>query len=824
MSKRRNKQNGDEPGKPMAERAGAAPRDGDGRPRAGDGSARERRRFSVHIDRHHLPVPEWSFPNAKIETYAVDSKPDFPPVKMPPKGSPNILLVLLDDVGFGWPSVTGGLVRMPTAERLAKGGLLYNQFHTTALCSPTRAALLTGRNHHSVATGVIQEQATGYPGYCGIIPKGCATFAELLKQAGYSCAWFGKNHNVPDNQTSPAGPFDNWPTQQGFDYFYGFIAGETDQFYPSLIRNTTPVEPPRRPEEGYQLTRDLADECVAWIKQQKAIAPQRPFVAYFAPGAAHAPHQPPLDWRGRNKGRFDMGWDEYRRVVHENQLARGIIPKGSKLTARPEQIPSWESQPEEHRRLFALQAENFADFLEHADHEVGRVVRAIEELDELDNTLVIYIIGDNGSSAEGSLVGTPNEIMSLNGRQPSVEDSMACMDRWGMPGTSPHYAVGWAWAGDTPFQWTKQIASHFGGTRCGMVVSWPEVIKDAGTIRSQFHHVIDVMPTLLEVVGMAEPSEVNGYPQRPIEGTSFAYTFFADSAALPSRRTQQYFEMLGNRAMYSNGWIASCRHGRLPWQTTGSFSFADDRWELYDLSKDFSQAVDLAEAHPDKLRELQDLFMADAARYNVLPFDDSFAERLDITLRPSYFAGRSDVTFYPGMVRLPEGSGPKLIGVPFTLTAPVEIPEAGAEGVIFALGGDAAGWSLFLWNGKVRFHYNFFGLRRYDIESKERLPAGKHTIALEFAPDSSKPGGPAKVILLVDGKAVAEGRIDEQVPQRCGTETMDVGMDCVSPVCPDYESKGSFPFTGKIGHVRFQLGEAPRLSGLERLELATRLD
>ena len=574
--------------------------------------------YPVHLDRNHLPEPEWKFPNAKIEMYATESTPDFPPNKQAPKGSPNILLVLLDDVGFGWMSVTGGLVRSPTAERLFKRGLLFNQFHTTALCSPTRAALLTGRNHHSVATGVIQEMATGYPGYCGIIPKGCATFAELLKQSGYACAWFGKNHNVPDNQTSPAGPFDNWPTNQGFDYFYGFIGGETDQFYPSLIRNTTPVEPPKTPEEGYQLTRDLADECMGWIRQQKAIAPDRPFVAYLAPGAAHAPHQPPLDWRGRNAGRFDMGWDKYREMVHENQLKTGVIPAGSKLTERPEQIPSWDSQPEEHRKLFALQAENYADFLEHTDYEVGRVVDAIEKLGELDDTLVIYIMGDNGSSAEGSLVGTPNEAMNLNGLQPSLEEAMGFMDKWGLPGTSPHYAVGWAWAGDTPFQWTKQVASHFGGTRNGMIVSWPNGIKDHGKVRAQFHHCIDLMPTLMEVVGVAEPTVVNGYIQRPIEGTSFAYAFDSANATAPSRRTHQYFEMLGNRGMYANGWMASCRHGRLPWETGAEApGFEHDKWELYHLEEDFSQAVDLAEKEPAKLRELQDLFMAEAAKYNV---------------------------------------------------------------------------------------------------------------------------------------------------------------------------------------------------------------
>jgi arylsulfatase len=781
-------------------------------------------RFPLHLDRNHLPEPEWSFPNARIGMYATESSPDFPPVKEAPKGSPNILLVLLDDVGFGWPSVNGGLVRMPVAERLAKRGLFYNQFHTTALCSPTRAAMLTGRNHHSVAAGVIQEMATGYPGYCGIIPKSCATFAELLKQTGYTCAWFGKNHNVPDNQTSPAGPFDNWPTNQGFDHFYGFISGETDQFYPSLIRNTDPIEPPKRPEEGYQLTRDLAEQCIGWIRTQKAIAPERPFMAYFSTGAAHAPHQPPLDWRGRNTGRFDMGWDKYRELVHANQLRNGIIPPGSKLTTRPTQIRSWDSQPEAHRKLFARQAENYADFLEHTDHEVGQVIDAIEKLGELDNTLIIYILGDNGSSGEGSLVGTPNELMSLNGRQPSMEEAIGFMDRWGMPGTSPHYAVSWAWAGDTPFQWTKQVASHFGGTRNSMIVSWPAVIKDHGSVRSQFHHCIDVMPTLMEVVGIAEPRVVNGYIQRPIEGVSFAYTFDARNAKAPSTRTQQYFEMMGNRAMYHDGWIASCRHGRLPWETHGSSGFDQDAWELYHIEEDFSQAVDLASKEPAKLRQLQDLFMAEAAKYNVLPLDDRFAERLDVTLRPSYFAHRDTVTFYPGMVRLPEGSGPKLVGVPFTLTAPIEVPKSGAEGVIFALGGDAAGWSLFMWEGKVRFHYNFFAIRRYDVTSREALAPGKHHIELAFVPESPTPGSPANVTLSIDGKQVAEGRVDEQVPPRGGPAPRDVGKDCVSPVCDDYAKKGRFPFTGTIDSVTFVFGKHPAPTGMDRLKMATRMD
>jgi arylsulfatase len=779
---------------------------------------------SLHLDRYHLPAPEWTFPNATINTYAVDSEPDFPPMREAPEGAPNVLLVLLDDVGFGWPSVNGGLVRMPTAERLHERGLFYNQFHTTALCSPTRAALLTGRNHHTVATGVIQEMATGYPGYCGIIPKSCATMGELLKQAGYSCGWWGKNHNVPDNQTSPAGPFDNWPTNQGFDYFYGFISGETDQFFPSLIRNTTPVEPPRRPEDGYQLTRDLADDCIAWIRQQKTIAPDRPILTYFSTGAAHAPHQPPLDWRGRNAGRFDMGWDEYRAQVHANQLRMGIVPEGTALTERPEQIPSWDSQPPEHQALFARQAENFADFLEHCDHEVGRVVDAYEELGELDNTIVIYIVGDNGSSGEGSLVGTPNEIMSLNGQQPTMDEAIAFMDRWGMPGTSPHYAVGWAHAGDTPFQWTKQVASHFGGTRNSMIVSWPSKITDHGAVRSQFHHVIDVMPTLMEVVGIREPISVNGYNQKPIEGVSLAYTFDAANAGAESRRDRQYFEMMGNRAMYHDGWIACCRHGRLPWETAGTYSFEDDRWELYNIADDFSEAVDLADREPERLRDLQDMFYADAARYNVLPIDDRFAERLDVTLRPSFFYGRKRVTFFPGMTCLPEGSAPKMVGVPMRVTVPVEIPDGGAEGVLAALGGDAAGFALFLWEGKIRYHYNYFGIERYDAIADAPLAPGRHTIVLDFEPDAATPGCPATAKLLVDDEQVAATRVARQVPQRCGTECFDVGQDSRSPVCDDYADRGLFPFTGTIESVTFDFGDFDEPSGMERLELATKLD
>jgi arylsulfatase A-like enzyme len=553
--------------------------------------------------RHEVyPKPEHRFPNVKIGMTYHDSKPDFPPVDKAPPHAPNVVVVLLDDVGYGWPSACGGLVRMPAAEKLARQGLTYCQFHTTGLCAPTRAALFTGRNHHSVSTGVVQEMATGFPGYSGILPRSCATIAKILSHNGYATGWWGKNHNTPDSHTSPAGPFTNWPTGLGFDYFYGFMGGETDQFYPALFRNTVAVEAPTSPEKGYHLTTDLADDCITWMRTQKSIAPDRPFFVHFAPGAAHGPHQPPLSWRGRNAGRFDMGWERYREVVLKRQLEMGVVAPGTRLTARPAEIPSWEDLSAGERQLFERQVENFSDFLEHTDYEVGRLLQSLHEMGELENTLFIYILGDNGSSAEGSIRGTISELAAMQGIEPPIEASLSRIDELGLPGTSPHFAVGWAWAGDTPFQWVKQIASHFGATRNAMIVSWPAGISDPGSTRFQFHHVIDVVPTILEIVGIGEPTMVDGVAQRPIEGVSMAYTF--DQPNANSARTLQYFEMLGNRAIYYEGWIASCRHGRLPWVTKGTADFADDRWELYNIEEDFSQSEDLAASHPEKLREL----------------------------------------------------------------------------------------------------------------------------------------------------------------------------------------------------------------------------
>ena len=784
-------------------------------------SNNERRRGSAGTV---YPKPEHPFARAQIGLTYKDSSADYPSIERAPAAAPNIVIVLLDDAGYGLSSAYGGLMRTPVIERLCQQGLQYCQFHTTALCAPTRASLLTGRNHHSAATGVVAEMATGFPGYSGIIPKSCAFVAEILSQNGYATGWWGKCHNVPDNRTSVAGPFDQWPTRRGFDYFYGFVGGMTDQFYPALVRGTTPVAPPKTPEQGYHLTTDLTDDCISWLRAQKTIAPERPVFMHVAPGAVHGPHQPPLAWRGRNKGRFDMGWDRYRELVHQRQLELGVIPPGTALAPRPTEIPAWDVFTPEAQRMLARQMENFADFHDHTDYEIGRIVEALEELGEFDNTLFIYILGDNGSSAEGGLTGTLSESATMQGVTPELEHMRERLDELGLPGTAPHYAVGWAWAGDAPFQWMKQVASHFGGTRNGMVVTWPAWIADTGAKRFQFHHVIDIVPTILDVLGRSEPTMVNGVTQKPIEGVSMAYTFDREYADAPSTRTTQYFEMLGNRAIYRDGWMACCRHGRLPWMTSGSVDFADDRWELYNIDDDFSQTQDLAAIHPEILRELQDLFLIEAARHDALPLDDRFLERTDTTLRPGYFHGRTDVSLDPGIVRLPEGSAPRLSNVDHVISVTADLPERGAEGVLIAMGGDWAGWSLFIEDGRLRYHYNWYGLERYDVISTARVPHGRVELRLDFQCDDPQArGGGATVALFCNGERIGEGRIEQQVRGRFG-EGLDVGEDALSPVWPGYRDRLPFRFTGRIVYVRLELGEAAELSAEELLEEQLRAD
>ncbi|MGF1569769.1 MAG: arylsulfatase [Nodosilinea sp.] len=744
-----------------------------------------------------LPRPEPTF-NGTIGITYQDSQPDkalFQTGQAPP-GAPNVLLVLIDDAGFGSASTFGGPIATPTFDRLAANGLRYNTFHTTALCSPTRAAILTGRNHHSVGSGTIQELATAYPGYTGLIPQSTATIGQILQRNGYSTAWFGKNHNVPDNQTTSVGPFDRWPNGLGFDYFYGFIGGETDQWYPTLYENQTLVETLPLPEEGYNLTHDLADKTIGWIKQAKTTAPDRPFFAYFAPGAVHAPHQPPADYVAKYRGQFDQGWDKLRQETYERQKKLGVIPANAELTPRPEQMPAWDSFSPEDQRVLTRQMETYAGFLEYTDFEIGRVVDAIADLGEMDNTLVIYINGDNGASAEGSLIGTCNEILNLNGFNLTMEDNRRCYDIWGGPETSPHYAVSWAWAMDSPFRWTKQVASYLGGIRNGMVISWPSKIKEKGGLRSQFSHAIDIAPTLLEAIGIAEPDVYNGIPQRPMEGTSLVYTFDRGAESAPGRHQTQYFEMLGHRALYQDGLMASAFHNRLPWVTSGTVPFDQDKWELFDLTQDFTQAKDLSAEQPETLKELQDLFMEEGQKYNVFPLDDRFAERADVTQRPGFFTGRKHLEFAGNMLSIPEGSAPTTKNLSHTITADLLIPPAGAEGVIFAEGGTTGGFSLYVKDNLLTYDYNWFDLERTAITAATPLPTGKVQVRFDFAYDGGGPGKGGTGTLYVNNRKVGQGKIPKTVAARFGVETMDFGKDLQAPVSRAYQPP--FAFTGVV--------------------------
>ena len=750
-----------------------------------------------------LPLPEPKF-RGKISTLYTDSHAEVPAVPSAPEGAPNILLVLLDDVGFGHTSTFGGPVNTPVLQRLADEGLRYNRFHTTALCSPTRAALLTGRNHHSVHTGIIMELATGFPGYDGKMPKDAACVAETLKQNGYSTAAFGKWHNTPDYEISAAGPFDRWPTGLGFEHWWGFQGGETNNWNPPLYENTTPVEKPADQPE-WHLSEAMAEKCISWIGQQKAAAPDKPFFVYWAPGAAHAPHHVHKEWADKYQGKFAHGWDKQRQITFERQKKLGVIPKDTKLTPRPPSLPAWSSCSADEKRLYSRMQEVFAGFLEHVDAQVGKLVDALETMKIRDNTLIIYVVGDNGPSAEGSLTGTLNNMKTQQGFPDDVVNMLKEIDQIGSPRHENHYPVSWCWAGSSPFQWMKQVASHFGGTRNPVVMSWPNRIKDKGGLRSQFHHAIDIAPTILEAAAVPEPRMVNGVPQRPIEGVSMVYTF--DDKAAPSRRQTQYFEMFGNRALYQDGWVAGCRHGKLPWQTSGSASFDTDTWELYDIEDDFSQAKDLARKNPKKLRELQDMFLAEAAKYNVLPLDDRFAERADANLKPSYIRGKKRFVYLPGTVRLPEPSAPNTKNVNHTLAAEVEIPKGGADGVLVCCGGMSAGYSLFVKDGRLHWEHNWFEVERFRVSSREKLRPGHQVLSAEVEVDKEgKVGTGGTVRLRVGEKVVGEGRFKKQVPYRFTVnETFDVGCDTVSPVSDLYDSP--FPFTGTIKRVLVDISD-----------------
>jgi arylsulfatase len=750
-----------------------------------------------------LPQPPPPFKGVIGQTYK-DSKPDSIPIVHAPAGAPNVLLILIDDSGFGQWGTFGGQVPTPNLDRLAKTGLRYTRFHTTALCSPTRAALLTGRNHHSAGTGVITELGDGYPGYSGQVPASAGMVAETLRQNGYSTAWIGKNHNIADWETSVSGPFDRWPSRQGFDHFYGFVGGEASQWAPALYRDTTPVEMevPKGKEGHYTLNDSLADEVIAYMHQEKSVTPDRPFFIYYAPGATHAPHHVPPEWIAKFKGQFNQGWDKYREEAYQRQLKLGVIPADAKLTPRPKEIPAWDSLTADQKRVAERLMETFAAYTAQTDYEVGRVLEALDAVGQTDNTLVFWEIGDNGASLEGTLNGCFNEMSSLNGVPEDTSYVIKHLDEIGSTAAYNHFPVGWAWAMNTPFQWGKQVASHFGGTRNPLVVSWPAQIKDAGGLRAQFHHAIDIVPTILEAAHIPQPTEVNGVPQKPIEGVSMMYSF-GDAKAAEHRGTQ-YFEMFGNRALYHDGWIAVCRHGRLPWENAGSYDFDKDTWELYDVTKDFSEANDVASQNPAKLKELQDLFWVEAKKYDVLPLDDRFAERADPTLRPSLIAGRTKFTYYAGADHIPESSAANVKNKSHVITATFDMPAQGGDGVLVAAGGTVAGYALYVKGGKPCYEYNWFSQQRTRICGPARLTPGPQVVRLDFKYDGGGAGKGGMATLFVNDKQVGQARVEKTVPARFSAdETFDVGMDTGTPASTDYSVP--FRFTGTIQKVEIEL-------------------
>ena len=749
------------------------------------------------IERTVLPVPEPKPPTiTELDARNAKAPPRFE-VKAP-KAAPNVVVVLLDDIGFGQPSAFGGPCKMPTLDKLAAGGLRYNDFHTTALCSPTRTALLTGRNHHVNNAGAIMELATAFPGNTGIRPQSVAPVAEMLRLNGFSTAAFGKYHETPPWEVSVSGPLDRWPTHSGFDKFYGFIGGETNQWAPAIFDGTIRVEPPHEP--GYHFTVDMTNQAIAWMQAQHALTPDKPFFVYFATGALHAPHHVPKEYIDRYKGKFDQGWDALRDETFAKQKQMGVIPANAELTKRPKEIPSWDSQTPEQRKLEARQMETFAGFAEHTDEQVGRLVDALQTMGVLDNTLFIYVVGDNGASAEGGPEGAYNEMMALNGIINTAAINMPHLDNWGDPTTFPHYAIGWAWAGDTPFQWTKQIASHYGGTTNGVVIHWPTRVKAAGEIRSQFTHVTDIAPTVLEAAGLPFPKSVNGTTQKPFDGTSMVYTF--DNPKAKETHTTQYFEMFGNRGIYHDGWVACTRHS-IPWLMVPLPPLSKDTWELYHVAEDFSQAHDLAAQNPAKLKELQDLFTKEAIKNHVLPIDDRRSERFDASIagRPDLMGNRTSLTVYPGMTGMAENAFINVKNRSYTITTPVELKDANTNGVIIAQAGAFGGWVLYMKDGKVHHEYNYFGVERTNIGGQTALSPGKHEIKYEFIVDAPKPGSGGKCALYVDGQKVAEGRIPKTQPYAFSAdEGTDVAVDNETMVSNDYKLEEN-KFTGKIEKV-----------------------
>ncbi|WP_373120771.1 arylsulfatase [Mycobacterium marinum] len=754
-----------------------------------------------NLDRTRLPLPDTPTGGHSGKTVAESKMATITPIR-PPQGAPNVVIVLLDDVGFGATATFGGPVETPAGDALAQEGLRYNRFHTTALCSPTRAALLTGRNHHVVNTGTITEFATGYDGYNCIIPKSAATAAETLRQNGYSTAAFGKWHNTPVWEVSAAGPFDRWPTGMGFEEFYGFMGGEAHQYNPGLYHGTTPIERPEDAED-YHLSTDLADRMIEWVHRQQVMAPDRPFFAYWAPGATHAPHHVAPEWSDPFRGRFDQGWDVLREEIFARQKRLGVIPADAELTERHESLPAWDSLPEQRQRIASRLMEVYAGFLAHTDHEVGRIMDALKEIDVWDNTLFIYIIGDNGAAPGGGLGGVFNEMVTLNGLQEDVDVVLSKMDEIGGPRASNEYPVGFAWAMCTPFQFTKQFASHFGGTRNPMIVSWPARITDRGGLRSQFHHVVDIAPTILEAAGIPAPEIVNGVAQKPHDGISLMYTF--DDAEAADRRRTQYFEIGGLRGIYHEDWMACTYHGRILWRPGALPAFSDDRWELYDLSCDYSQAVDLSAQFPDKLEQLKALFDAEGVKNNVFPLDDRGRLARALEPRPTILGSRTSISFRQGATRIPEDIIRSAFNRSYSITAVIDTPGGSTvEGVLLAAGGYFAGLSLYVQHGIPKFTYNYFGSTYTTVAATEALPAGKATVAMEFDYDGGGLGKGGLVRLLLNGRDVGQSRIERTVPLGFSAdEGVDIGMDCGTPAADTYE--GTFVFNATIEQVTIQL-------------------
>ena len=765
---------------------------------------------------NQLPPPDPSF-GGMIKERAVDSTAWWAPRVVPPKRAPNVLLIMTDDSGFGAPGTFGGVVPTPALDRIAKSGVRYTNFHSTSLCSPTRAALITGRNHHVAGFGVVGEIATGFPGYDSVIRKENGTLGEILKGNGYATSWFGKNHNTPFYQATQAGPFDQWPNGMGFEYFYGFMGGDASQWQPNLYRNTTAIFP-FEGKPGWNLTTAMADEAIQYMKELKAVAPEKPFLVYYVPGGTHSPHHPTPEWIKKigDMRLFDQGWNKVRETIFANQKRLGIMPPEAQLTPWPKELPEWDSLGFVEKKLFIKQADVFGAYLAYTDHEIGRVIQAVEDMGELDNTLIIYIAGDNGASPEGMLNGTPNEFTTFNGVPVPVDAQMLWYPFWGSDKTFPHFAAPWAWAMDTPFKWTKQVASHYGGTAQGVAMSWPGHITDAGGIRRQFHHVIDIAPTILEAAGIPLPDTINGIKQRPMDGVSMAYTWDKAGANAAPRRTTQYFEMLGNRAIYHDGWLAATTPATLPWEL--STKPAPDvitgyQWELYHVAEDPTEFNDLAAKMPDKLKQMQDLFYAEARKHDVLPLDNSSLTRWNAP-KPNLTGGRKVFTYAGPMTGIPNSGAPSILNKSYVITAEVTIPKGGAEGMIVTDGGRFGGYALFLSKGvggirkgKPVFLYNLLNLKR-TVWAGPELGAGKHTIAFEFTPAASGLGKGGTGVLKVDGKEVARNTMENSTPITFPEdETFDIGSDTRTGVAMvEYRYEVPFRFTGTINKLTFNLG------------------